>query len=123
MYAAGVQFPPVTVGGNTLSSSQANNVYIFPAIGMAIYATQARRVTDELFVVAARALADQVTDEQLAQGLLYPPQSNMLEVELAIASKVAEVILRARARSRGPALGRRRVHPLRTRTSPSMRNC
>ena len=49
-----------STGKQTLLPAQANNFYVFPAIGMAIYATQARRVTDEMFVEAARAIADQV---------------------------------------------------------------
>src|SRR5262249_30991493 len=61
LYAAGVQFPPVSYGGRTFLPGQANNFYIFPAVGMAIYATQPRRVTDEMFIEAAHALADQVT--------------------------------------------------------------
>jgi malate dehydrogenase (oxaloacetate-decarboxylating)(NADP+) len=104
IYAAGVQFPPVRIDGTTLIPSQANNVYVFPAIGMAVYATQAKRVTDEMFVVAARAVADQVTRQQLAEGMLYPPQANLLEVELATASKVAELIFaRGLARVDKPA--------------------
>jgi malate dehydrogenase (oxaloacetate-decarboxylating)(NADP+) len=104
IYAAGVQFPPVTIAGKTFLPSQANNVYIFPAIGMAVYATQARRVTDEMFIVAARALADQVTKAQLEQGMLYPPQSNMLEVELTTAAKVAALVFeRGLARVAKPA--------------------
>jgi malate dehydrogenase (oxaloacetate-decarboxylating)(NADP+) len=92
LYAAGVQFPPVATSGKTFEPSQANNVYIFPAIGMAVYATEARRVTDEMFIVAARALADLVTGEQLERGMLYPPQSELLEVELGVASRIAELI-------------------------------
>jgi malate dehydrogenase (oxaloacetate-decarboxylating)(NADP+) len=92
IYAAGIQFPPVRIDGRTLLPSQANNVYIFPAVGMAIYATQAKRVTDEMFVVAAEAVADRVAADQLEQGMLYPPQSNMLETELYTAAKVAKVI-------------------------------
>jgi malate dehydrogenase (oxaloacetate-decarboxylating)(NADP+) len=78
LYAAGVQFQPVQYGDQTLLPGQANNLYMFPAVGMAIYATQANRVTDEMFIEAARALADQVTPDQLKHGLLYPPQSNIL---------------------------------------------
>src|SRR5580700_5976099 len=52
LYAAGVQFPPVSYGGRTFLPGQANNFYIFPAVGMAIYATQAKRVTDEMFIEA-----------------------------------------------------------------------
>src|SRR5262249_19091356 len=70
----------------------ANNLYIFPAVGMAIYATQTKRVTDEMFIEAAHALADQVTPGQLQQGLLYPPQSNILETEIKVAARVAKVV-------------------------------
>jgi malate dehydrogenase (oxaloacetate-decarboxylating)(NADP+) len=104
IYAAGVQFPPVPIDGKTFLPSQANNVYIFPAIGMAIYATQAKRVTDEMFVVAAHAVAERVTDRQLEEGMLYPPQSNILDTELYTAAKVAEVVFdRGLARVDKPA--------------------
>jgi malate dehydrogenase (oxaloacetate-decarboxylating)(NADP+) len=92
LYAAGVQFPPVSYGGRTFLSGQANNFYIFPAVGMAIYATQAKRVTDEMFIEAAHALADQVTRAELEQGLLFPPQSNILETEIKVAARVAKVV-------------------------------
>jgi malate dehydrogenase (oxaloacetate-decarboxylating)(NADP+) len=92
LYAAGVQFPPVLYGGRTFLPGQANNLYIFPAVGMAIYATQTKRVTDEMFIEAAHALADQVTPGQLQQGLLYPPQSNILETEIKVAARVAKVV-------------------------------
>jgi malate dehydrogenase (oxaloacetate-decarboxylating)(NADP+) len=92
VYAGGVQFPPVHIGGQTFLPSQANNLYIFPAVGMAIYATNAKRVTDEMFIEAARAVADQVTPEQLKLGMLFPPQSDILEVEIQTATRVAKVI-------------------------------
>ena len=92
IYAAGVQFPPVQVNGKTYLSGQANNFYIFPAIGMAIFATQASRVTDEMFIEAARAVADQVPSDLLKQGLLYPLQSNILETEIQTAAHVAKLV-------------------------------
>jgi malate dehydrogenase (oxaloacetate-decarboxylating)(NADP+) len=92
LYAAGVQFPPVSYGGRTFLPGQANNFYIFPAVGMAIYATKAKRVTDEMFIEAAHALADQLTSSQLEQGLLFPPQSNILEAEIKVAARVAQVV-------------------------------
>ena len=92
IYASGVQFPPVKFGGKTYLPGQANNFYIFPAIGMAIFATQASRVTDELFIEAARAVADQVPPDLLQQGLLYPPQSNILESEIQTAARVAKLV-------------------------------
>jgi malate dehydrogenase (oxaloacetate-decarboxylating)(NADP+) len=92
LYAAGVPFPPVRFGDKTLVPGQGNNMYIFPAVGLAIVATKARRVTDEMFVTAARAVAEQVTQTELDAGLLYPPQSNILATEVKVAAKVAEVI-------------------------------
>jgi malate dehydrogenase (oxaloacetate-decarboxylating)(NADP+) len=91
-YAAGVSFPPVRYGGKKLLPGQGNNLYVFPAVGLAIVATKARRVTDEMFVVAARAVADQVTEAELDSGLLYPPQSTILQTEVAVAVRVAETI-------------------------------
>jgi malate dehydrogenase (oxaloacetate-decarboxylating)(NADP+) len=81
----------VSYGGRTFLPGQANNFYIFPAVGMAIYATQPKGVTDELFIEAAHALADQVTPGELEQGLLFPPQSNILETEIKVAARVAKV--------------------------------
>jgi malate dehydrogenase (oxaloacetate-decarboxylating)(NADP+) len=92
VYAGGVQFPPVHLDGQTYLPSQANNLYIFPAVGMAIYATNAKRVTDEMFIEAAHAVADQVTPEQLKLGMLFPPQSNILETEIKTAAGVARVV-------------------------------
>ncbi len=92
VYAGGVQFPPVHIGDQTFLPSQANNLYIFPAVGMAIYATNAKRVTDEMFIEAAHAVADQVSPDQLKLGMLYPPQSNILEVELQTAARVAKLV-------------------------------
>src|SRR5205814_3577807 len=95
VYAGGVQFPPVHLDGQTYLPSQANNLYIFPAVGMAIYATNAKRVTDEMFIEAAHAVADQVTSEQLKLGMLFPPQSNILEVEVQTAARVAKLVFDA----------------------------
>jgi malate dehydrogenase (oxaloacetate-decarboxylating)(NADP+) len=92
VYAGGVQFPAVHLAGQTFLPSQANNLYIFPAVGMAIYATNAKRVTDEMFIEAAHAVADQVTPEQLKLGMLFPPQSNILEVEVQTAARVAKLV-------------------------------
>ena len=92
IYAAGVQFPPVHYNGQTFLPGQANNFYIFPAVGMAIFATQAKRVTDEMFIEAGQAVADQVPPDLLRQGLLYPLQSNILEAEIQTAARVAKLV-------------------------------
>jgi malate dehydrogenase (oxaloacetate-decarboxylating)(NADP+) len=95
IYAAGVQFAPVHLNGQIFLPGQANNFYIFPAVGMAIYATQAKRVTDAMFIEAGQAVADQVPPELLKQGLLYPLQSNILETEIQTAARVAKLVFDA----------------------------
>jgi malate dehydrogenase (oxaloacetate-decarboxylating)(NADP+) len=92
VYAGGVQFPPVHFDGQTLLPSQANNLYIFPAVSLAIYLTRPQRATDEMFIEAAKGLAGQVSPEQLKLGILYPPQSDILKVEARTAERVAEFI-------------------------------
>src|SRR6201997_3514436 len=92
LYAAGVQFPPVSYGGRTFLPGPGNNFYIYPAGGMAIYAAQPQFLTDGMFIEAAAALADQVPPAELEQGLLFPPQSNILETEIKTAARVAKVV-------------------------------
>lgn len=96
IYAAGVQFAPVHLNGKTYLPGQANNFYVFPAIGMAVFATQASRVTDEMFIEAAQGVADQVPADLLKQGLLFPLQSNILEAEIQTAARVAKLIFDSR---------------------------
>jgi malate dehydrogenase (oxaloacetate-decarboxylating)(NADP+) len=93
IFASGSPFPPLQVGGKLLVPSQANNVYVFPAIGLAVYATGARRVTDEMFLVAAEALAGQVSADDRRHGLLFPPVTNLLEAEIRTAIAVARHIV------------------------------
>jgi malate dehydrogenase (oxaloacetate-decarboxylating)(NADP+) len=92
IYAAGIQFPPVHYDGQTFLPGQANNFYIFPAVGMAIFATRAKRVTDEMFIEAGQAVADRVPSQLLKQGLLYPLQANILEDEIQTAARVAKLV-------------------------------
>jgi malate dehydrogenase (oxaloacetate-decarboxylating)(NADP+) len=92
VFASGSPFPPVEIAGRRLVPGQGNNVYIFPAMGMAVFATEATRVTEEMFIVAARAVAEQVTEENLSTGLIYPPQSRILDASLHVAARVATYI-------------------------------
>jgi malate dehydrogenase (oxaloacetate-decarboxylating)(NADP+) len=90
LYAAGVQFPDVTVDGKTFHPGQANNFYIYPAIGLAVHVARPKLLTDECFIVAAQATADQVGDEMRALGRLFPDQSNILQTEVTTAVRVVE---------------------------------
>ncbi|WMT79718.1 NAD-dependent malic enzyme [Bradyrhizobium sp. Ash2021] len=90
LFAAGVQFPDVTVNGKTFHPGQANNFYIFPAVGLATYVARPRRITDACFIAAAQACADQVGPELRAKGMLFPSQDSILEQEVTTAVRVAE---------------------------------
>lgn len=91
LFACGSPFDPVTVNGKTLVARQGNNSYIFPGVGLGVIASGARRVTDEMFNAAARTLAAEVSEADLAQGSLYPPLSRVREVSARIATAVAEI--------------------------------
>jgi malate dehydrogenase (oxaloacetate-decarboxylating)(NADP+) len=92
VFASGSPFPLVEIAGRRFVPGQGNNVYIFPAMGMAVFATEATRVTEEMFIVAAQAVAEQVTEENLSMGLIYPPQSRILEASLHVAERIAACI-------------------------------
>jgi hypothetical protein len=92
LFASGSPFAPdFTLGGQTFVPRQGNNSYIFPGVGLGAIAVRTRRVTDEMFLAAARALAAQVTPQDLAQGSLYPPLASVRDVSAHIAASVAEV--------------------------------
>ncbi len=94
VFASGSPFAAVQYGGRRFVPGQCNNLYIFPAVGLAIYNTRAKRVTDEMFIEAARAVAELVTAADLDVGLIYPPQSTILQTETYVAKRVTEVIYR-----------------------------
>jgi malate dehydrogenase (oxaloacetate-decarboxylating)(NADP+) len=91
LFACGSPFDPVTLNGRTHVPRQGNNSYIFPGVGLGAIASKAGHVTDEMFLAAAYALSKQVTEQDLAQGSLYPPLARVREVSAHIATAVAEV--------------------------------
>jgi len=94
LFASGSPFDPVEVGGRRFVPRQGNNSYIFPGVGLGVVTVQASRVTDSMFMSAARTLAESVSEEDLAQGSLYPPLSRVREVSARIAAAVGEVAFR-----------------------------
>jgi len=92
IFASGSPFGAVQYGDRRIVPGQCNNLYIFPAVGLAVYNTGAKRVTDEMFIEAARALAELVTPADLNAGLIYPPQSTILQTEIHVAKRVTEII-------------------------------
>ena len=92
LFAAGLQFPEVTWNERTFYPGQANNFYIFPALGLAVYATCPKRITDDMVIEAARALADQVDPASRERGRLFPPQSDILDVSITSTARIAEFI-------------------------------
>jgi malate dehydrogenase (oxaloacetate-decarboxylating)(NADP+) len=91
LFASGSPFDAVTIGARTYVPRQGNNSYIFPGVGLGAIAVRATRITDEMFLAAARGLARQVTSQDLEQGSLYPPLTSVREVSAQLAVAVAEV--------------------------------
>jgi malate dehydrogenase (oxaloacetate-decarboxylating)(NADP+) len=95
LFASGSPFDPVTVNGQHFVPRQGNNSYIFPGVGLGAIAGGLAHVTDRMFMAAARTLAAQVSDADLAQGSLYPPLARVREVSAFIAAAVIEEALSA----------------------------
>ncbi len=92
IFASGSPFAPVTLDGVTHVPGQGNNSYIFPGVGLGVIASESTRVTNEMFLVAARTLANLVTAGDLALGRIYPDLKRIREVSATIAVEVAEVV-------------------------------
>jgi len=94
LFASGSPFDPVTYDGRRYVPRQGNNSYIFPGVGLGVVAVRSTRVTEEMFMAAARTLAASVGEDDLAQGSLYPPLNRVRDVSAHIATSVAEVAFR-----------------------------
>ena len=90
LMATGSPFAPVEYEGRTLRVSQGNNVYVFPGVGLGAIVTGAKKVTDSMFAAAANALAGLVAEEDLRDGVLYPPLADLRSISRTIAHAVAK---------------------------------
>jgi malic enzyme len=88
LVATGSPSGDVDLPGVRRTIGQANNVFIFPGVGLAAIVAEARELTDDAFLVAARELAALVREDRLASGAIYPPIGDLRRVTRAIAAAV-----------------------------------
>ncbi len=86
--ATGSPFEDVVRDGRRHVVGQANNVFIFPGLGLGAAIAETREITTEMFYVASSTLARAVSAERLAQGAIYPCQSDLRRVSFDIACAV-----------------------------------
>jgi malic enzyme len=88
LVATGSPFEPVRWQDSTRLVGQANNVFVFPGVGLGAIVSGAREITDEMFLAAAEVLAGMVSSERLAKGALYPTVSDLRKVSRQVAVRI-----------------------------------
>ena len=89
VFGTGSPFPAVHRNGRLQAVDQTNNSYIFPGVGLGAIAVQARRITDEMFMIAAQALADASPARIDPTANLLPPVARLRDISVAVAKAVA----------------------------------
>jgi malate dehydrogenase (oxaloacetate-decarboxylating) len=88
LIATGSPYPEILYSGQTITIGQCNNMFIFPGMGLGVIAAQARRVTNQMFIAAARALSEYSPARQLSTASLYPMVEDVREVSRHVALAV-----------------------------------
>ncbi|MFW6067707.1 MAG: NAD-dependent malic enzyme [Myxococcota bacterium] len=86
--ATGSPFGPVEFGSVTIPVGQGNNAFIFPGLGFGAILSRATRITDEMVLEAAYALADYTAEHHLPHGLVYPPVDDLQEASVHVTARV-----------------------------------
>jgi malic enzyme len=90
LVATGGPGETIETGGRTVAPGHGSNALVFPGVGLGIIVSEARAVTDAMFVAAAEAVAAQVSADDARQGMLYPPIAELRTVS----ARVAEAVVR-----------------------------
>ncbi len=91
LVATGSPFEPVTFNGQRHVIGQCNNVFVFPGVGLGVIISEASRVTDSMFLAAARALAEFTASKDISECPLYPSLRDLRAASMRVAFKVAQV--------------------------------
>ncbi|KAF4564606.1 hypothetical protein EYR40_010772 [Pleurotus pulmonarius] len=95
LFASGSPFPEIEYDGKMLYPGQGNNMYIFPGLGMGAILSRASSVTDSMVEASSLGLANSLTPEERAMGLLYPQVERIREISVAIATSVIRAAQKA----------------------------
>ncbi|XP_073028745.1 NAD-dependent malic enzyme 59 kDa isoform, mitochondrial [Primulina eburnea] len=89
VFASGSPFENVDLGnGKTGHVNQANNMYLFPGIGLGSLVSGARIITDKMLQAAAECLASYITDEEIQNGILYPSIDSIRDITVEVGAAV-----------------------------------
>lgn len=106
LVATGSPFEPVIHDSKSYRIGQMNNAFVFPGVGLGVIASGATKVLPVFFSAAAHAVAEFISDQDIADGILCPPLDQLNEVSLAVAKRVGAEAVKAGVTTRDCAFSR-----------------